>query len=213
MNKDTPPRKRTGPKKGVDWFMVRRAYESDRYSMAEICNSFDLNASSITRHALKEGWVRGGLNAVLTKATEIELTKRVGDKILTPEAVEEAVRNTAEVIKTHRQVSRSGRLLVASLMDQLVIASEERAAIEDEITLETMPDRDPIKRQRMLAAVSLPAHANTLKTLSVAAANFIKLERESFGLDSLKPGEDGGSDEPYDPTKEAATDAYRRMVG
>ena len=205
--------KRTGPRSDIDWFIVRRAYESDNFSLTDIAAKAGIAESSITRRAKKEGWVRGGLNAVLTKATEVELAKRVGDRILTPEAVEEAVKNTAEVIKTHRQVSRAGRSLVATLMNQLLEASERREEIEDEVIRETMGDRDLVKRQRMLDAVSLPGHANTLKTLSVAAANFIKLERESFGLDSLKPGETGGADEPYDPTKEVPSDAYRRMVG
>lgn len=206
-------RKRSGPRADVDWFIIRRAFESDRYSMEEIAARMGVAGTSIARRAKKEGWVRGGLNAVLAKATEEELTKRVGDRILTPEAVEEAVKNTAEVIKTHRLVSRAGRSLVATLMNQLLDASEKREEIEDEVIRETMGDRDLNKRQRMLDAVSLPGHANTLKTLSVAAANFIKLERESFGLDSLKPGESGDADEPYDPTKEVPSDAYRRMVG
>lgn len=151
---------------------------------------------------------------MLSKATEEELVKRVGDLILTTEALEEAAKSTAEVIKAHRSVSRAGRALVSKLMDQLLTATADRPAIGDEIVLETMGDRDLNKRNRMLDAVSLPGHANTLKTLSVAAANFVKIEREAFGLDSGAPPADDPDKRPVSEiTKDMAGEAYRKAVG
>lgn len=204
--------RKSGPRRDVDWFLIRKEFEDTQHSITQIGERFGVAHTSIMRRAKKEGWIRGGLPAAIEAATERELIKRVGEEILTPEAIEEAVRNTAEVIKTHRTVSQAGRALAAKLLAQLLDASENRAEIEDEIFKETMGDRDQFKRNRMLEAVSLPGNANTLKTLSIAAANFIKVEREAFGLDSLAPGTKG-KDEPYDPDKEAASDAYNRLVG
>ena len=101
---DTDPlarRGKTGPRKGLDWFAIRKAYESGNASLSAIAKEFGVDQSSISRRSFGEGWVRGGIKRKLVVLTEAELVKRVGDLVVTPEAVEEAAKTTAEVIRTH----------------------------------------------------------------------------------------------------------------
>lgn len=209
----TPPRtSKRGPRKDVDWFIIRKEFERGTLPLHKIAEQFNVAHTSVSRRALKEGWVRGGVDRRIIVKAEEALIKRVGEVILTPEAIDEAVKTTVEVIRTHRTIAHNGRSLVASLMAHLINDTQRREEIEDEIALETKDDRNPIRRDRMLAAVSLSGHIDALKTLSIAAANFIKIEREAFGLESMSKGGEPVSEAPYDPDKEPASDAYRRMV-
>lgn len=203
-------RAKTGPRKGIDWFAIRKAYESGNAGLIMIAKEFGVDQSSISRKANSEGWVRGGIKRKLVLLTESELVRRVGDLVVTEEAVEEAAKTTADVIRTHRTVAHVGRALVTRIMSQLLSDIDDRETIEGEIV---GSEQNPLRRAQMLAAIALPSHVMALQRVSVAAANFIKIEREAFGLDAMGAGSEGGSEEPYDPTKEGAVDAYRRLVG
>lgn len=215
-------------RKEIDWQAVKKVYESGKSGKAT-AEMFGVDPSLINRKARADGWAGHGEKSrpqppnpkrvnkkkpleQVSEAVQEALVKKIGEVVVTDAAIQEAALTIVQVINTHRAIAQAGRALAFRLVRQLDADSERRAELENMIMEDFAGEDSTLKRDRFMAAVSLGGHAETLKTISVAAANFIKIEREAFNIGDVLPTD--GNRIPLDSVPpEEAQEAYRRMVG
>lgn len=181
-------------RKQIDWEAIEKEYRLGQKSTRTLANEHNISHTVINRKAKAQGWVQDKSKEIREK-TNAALTSfhdNVSSNVSTPtrEDIEVAVQTNVQVIREHRGAIKKGRDLVDLLSTQLDEAAKNREEIEDAIFDETKSSDDGKpdlrRRNRMLKAVSLPAHAGTLRDLSTALKNLISLEREAFNLN--EPG-------------------------
>lgn len=182
-------------RKQVDWEKVEAEYRAGSLSIREIARQYDVSAPRIVQKAKALGWerdlsgsFRGAVNAKLVKETASVNGDVNG--LNARQTVEAAAARGVEVVRGHRQDISVGRSMVALLLGQLHEAATNRDAIEEAIYDETRGDENLQRRNQMLRAVSLPAHAGVVKDLSAALKNLIPLERQAFNLDAAEDPDD-----------------------
>lgn len=181
----------------VDWEAVYRDYRPNILTLAEIGARHGTSEANIRKKAKKEGWARDMAPAIRRAAAKKLLENPGLDGAVSAdgavmvrlnrtdeEIIEESAMTVAEVVRHHRRSIRNATGIAGLLMEQLVVAVQERQVIEDEIHLETAGDRNPARQNLMLRAVSLPTHAGTLKDLTATLKTLVSMEREAFNIDS-----------------------------
>lgn len=166
----------------ADWEAVEREYRTGQLSVREIGRLHGLSHTAISKHARQEGWTQ---NLEARVRAEVA-TRLVSSEVATgnaDQAVDEAANRVIALVREHRQDIGSARQLVASLVAELQDASDSIAEIETAIEAET----DSSRRRLMQKAVSLPARASVIASLSVAMKNLVGMERQAFNLDSDTP--------------------------
>lgn len=163
-------------------------------SMRTLATEFEVNVSNISRRAKKEGWIQDKSQEIKQR-TNAALVAQRGRNTPTQEDIDKAVGTNIEIVTSHRKDIKESRSLVQLFQSQLRNAATNRDEIEGAIIDDTKgPDgenKPEIKRRnRMLKAVSLPAHAGVLKDLSVAQKNLIYLERQAYNLNESGEIED-----------------------
>jgi len=157
-------------------------------SLRILSKEFGPTPAAISKHAKKNGWVRDKSQEVRDKTQAALLTPKVNNMVNapTPEDIDRAVQTNVQVIKSHRKSIGKSQAIVNLLSTQLEDAASNREELEAEAEAEaTKPDGkvDVRKRNRLIKAISLPAHAAVLRDLSTAQKNLIALERQAFNLD------------------------------
>lgn len=192
------------PKRQIDWERIEQEYRAGQLSIGEVARQHGVVTGAIHNRAKRYSWTRN-LAAAVRQAVQAKLvTDGVTDDVTGPhaqEAIERAAVRGVEVVRQHRKDISTGRLIVASLMEELTQASERRDEIEEEVELETAGDRDTKRRNLMLRAVSLPSRAGVIRDLSGAMRNLVGLERQAFSLDvegGSAPGVQNMTDEQID---------------
>jgi hypothetical protein len=186
-------------KRNIDWEAIGKDYRLGQKTLRALADQYKVSHVSIIRKAKKEEWVQDKSEEVRTKtkAALLKATKEATKKATTPtkEDIETAVQTNIEVIRGHRKQIGSGLKIVELLSSQLTQAAEIRDDLTEMVIKETATGGkddgpDYKKRSFMLKAISLPAHAGTLRDLSQAIKNLIPLERQAFGIDdNEKPNE------------------------
>lgn len=177
-------------KRTIDWEAIERDYRAGVESSREIAARHKISETAIRKRAKRDGWER-------------DLTKRVQEKVRTAlvrmevrnsgsqeekarterEIVEDAAHTVVDVVRSHRKDIRASHVVVRTLLAQLTDASEYRETLRDMIESETSGDKHPGRRIAMLKAVSIPAHAGTMRDLATAMARLVVLERQAFNID------------------------------
>lgn len=167
-------------KEPSDWESIEKDYRAGVLSVREIGKRHKVAESTIRKHAKLQDWrrdlsqrVQEQVRAKLVSATEgseAEIVATAADEIV-------------NVVKLHRQDIASGRGIVELLFGQLSEAAMKRGEIEDAIVEDTKDDKTSERRSRMLRAVSLPAHAVTMRDLAQALRHVLVLERQAYSLD------------------------------
>jgi len=175
-----------------DWEAIEREYRIGQKSMRTIADEYGPNASNISRRAKKHGWVQDKSEEVRDK-TSATLIAQQERNTPTREDIEKAVQTNVQVIRGHRQSIGNGLKLVAMFNEQLKDVADNRESYEDEVESETADggkDGKPNyqRRNRLMKAISLPAHASILKDLSFTLKSLIPLERQAFNLDATSTG-------------------------
>lgn len=168
-----------------DWEAIERQYRLGAKSMRMLATEFGVNVSSISRRAKKYGWVQDKTQEVRQR-TKAALVAQQGRNTPTREDVEAQVQTNLIILTEHRADIRNGRQMYDLLIGQLHEAAKNRAEIEEEIIEDTKGSDgkpDLRRRNRMLKAISLPAHAGVLRDLSQSLKNLIPLERQAFSID------------------------------
>lgn len=182
------------PRKQIDWEAIEKDYSLGQKSLRTIADEHDIAHTTIARKAKKEGWVQDKTQEIRQKTQAALVTHQAErtTKRTTPtrDDIDKAVQTNIEIIRTHRADIKKGRELVSLLSQQLDEAARSRDTLEDDIHEETRgilgEKPDAKRRNAMLKAVSIPAHAGVLRDLSVTLKNLIPLERQAFNLD--EPG-------------------------
>lgn len=183
------------PRKIIDWEAIKREYKAGQLSVREIASQFDCSHTGIQKKAKKNGWKRNLIKDVKKEVARKTVARvaNLNDTATDDEIIEAAAERGAEVESVHRKDIQQSQSLVRLLQGQLIEAATNRDEIEDSIYDETKgKDGSPTqtkKRNRMLRAVSLPAHATVLRDLSVAQKNLIYLERQAWNLNESADGE------------------------
>lgn len=192
-------------KRPIDWEAIEREYRAGQMSLRAIGLDHGITEGAIRKRAKAQGWdrdltekVREAVRTKLVRDEGTQAHERVPDR----DAIETAAQRGASVVREHRKDIKRGRNLASILFDQLASAIDHRPELEDAIWDETVGDKKPDRRNFMLKAVSLPAHATALRDLSTALKNFVPLERQAFNLDAQ---EREGQDDPL----QGLTDALR----
>lgn len=190
-------------KEKTDWEAIERAYRAGILSIREIAKLHKVSDTAIRKKAKAEGWERD-LTAKVQEKVRSELVRssvRTDDaqtKQTEREIVEGAAATVVEVVRSHRKDISTGRNIVGLLMEQLTDAALYRDKLEDIIEDETKVDEADEKksvdsklrrRAALMKAVSIPAHASTVRDLSTAMKNLVALERQAFNIadDSAPP--------------------------
>lgn len=98
------------------------------------------------------------------------------------EVVEIAARAIVQVVREHRGAIQAGQQMVGMLLGQLQDAAGSRDELEEEIEVMTADDTNGKRRDKLMKAVSLPAHASVIKDLATAMKHLVGLERQAFGI-------------------------------
>jgi len=179
-------------RKNADWEAIEREYRTGQLSIRELGRKHAVSDTAIRKRAKTYGWQQD-LTARVKEKVRNDLVR---DSVRTPDArtdkeiVDAAAATAVEVVRSHRKDIGGTRLLFGALAEQLKCAVQNRDDLEAVITDETKEDSNTKRRQAMLKAISLPAHAGVLRDLTAALKNIVSLERQAFNLDA-----DGGASE------------------
>ena len=185
------------------WDTIYKEYRTATYSDAELARRHGCSRKAIQKRVAKEGWTRDISKAVgeIVRAKLIKEDAKVAGTVAgrnagdETEQVELAAETRTNVVKLHRKDVAKSQSLVQLFQGQLYEAATKRDEIEETIVDETKSEEGKAEQKRrnmMLKAVSLPAHAGVLRDLSVAQKNLIYLERQAYNLDDT----DGSDDAP-----------------
>jgi hypothetical protein len=170
---------KTMARSSADWESVEREYRAGQLSVREIGRLHGVSHTAIAKCARKEGWTRD----LAARVREEVATRLVSSEVAAEQAVDDAATRVIALVREHRQDIRSARQLVATLVAELQDASDNISEIEDAIEAE--PDSN--RRRMMQKAVTLPARASVIASLSTALKNLVGLERQAFNMDSDTP--------------------------
>lgn len=197
------PSKTKAPKAPVDWESIERHYRAGLMTVREIARQGGVSHTMVGKRAKESGWTRD----LTARVREAVATGLVATSVANPaeerrterEIVEQAATTVIQLVREHRKEIRSLRAMGATLLDQLVDAAGNREEMEALIHADTAgADEEPSGAQRaeqsrrnaMLKAVALPAHAGVLKALSDVMKAVVPLERAAFSVDEPPPSKD-----------------------
>lgn len=170
-------------RKVVDWEAVEREYRAGQLSVREIGRQFGVSHVGINKKAKAEGWSRD-LAAKVRQEIRNRLVTGPVTTVNAKEAVETAAARGVELVRQHSAILARANAIIAKQLDELDGEGDVIAEIEAEIEIETAGDRNTVRRNAMLKAVSLPSRAATVRELSQALKNVIPLERQAHNLDT-----------------------------
>lgn len=167
----------------TDWEAIEREYRTGQLSIREIARLYGITHPAIVAKAAKHGWTRDLSAQVRREARARLVTGEVTETVTNAELVNAAANRAVAVVKDHRVLLKTGRMLIGRLVQELIETTEKQEEIGEAIEAETNDDRDSRRRTQMLRAVSLPARAATMRDLSAAMKNVVQMERLSYALD------------------------------
>ena len=182
-----------GKARAIDWEAIEREYRAGQLSVSEIGRQHGLSHTAINKRAKAQGWTRDLTERVRKEVSTLLVSEGVSSEGLR-ETVKEAAARVVQLVREHRADIRLNREAVKKLLDDLHLAVDHRAEIEEEIEADTeiegteesrASDREKLKRRgRMLAAVALPSNAQVANQLASALKTLVALERQAFALEA-----------------------------
>ncbi len=177
----------------VDWASIEKDYKAGIMTISAIARDAGISATAISLHAKRRGWKRTLVHKVRRKTTEAVLRSLNEQDEMThtdssgiqraplDEAaiIDLAVRTQVEVIRDHRKAAGAGRSLTYRMLDELDATTSNINQLADEINDST---DDGKRRAAMMKAISLPSRAATMRDLATAAAKWVAVERQAFGI-------------------------------
>ena len=140
-------------KPASDWDRIEQEYRAGEASIRETADRYEVSEAAIRKRAKKDGWDRAEVK--VRKVRTFGPEPRV--RTLEPQPVPEAA-----------VIAERGRGLIARMLDELDAVTTYEGELEELIEGETDDDRSGKRRDSMLAAISLPGRAKTLKELATA---------------------------------------------
>lgn len=213
-----------GKKAATDWEAIEREYRAGMLSIAEIARQHDVTHPAILKRAKKLGWKRD-----LSEKVRSEIATRLVTEGLQGQrdavTIEQAAERGVAIVREHRKDICTARTVASNLLEELRSASQSVEELEDLIfehteapdgRVETKAEESARLRRRdkMLAAVALPARSQTLNNLANALKTVISLERQAFNIDENgKAPPDGSDAEPVNVNlSDASLARLQRLV-
>jgi hypothetical protein len=195
-----------------DWEAIERDWRPRILTNRELSRLHGPSEGAIRKRAIQYGW-----KPDLTK----KIKDKVNDRLANPEEaaktdaeiVDLAAATVVQVVRSHRKQITRGMEAVDCLLGQLTDDAVHRdkieAFIEEQTAIEDDDDegdkkRKLAKRDRMMKAINLGAHASVAVNLTNALKNLITLERQSFNLDQEQEGEKGSYEDRLKGLAESA---------
>lgn len=135
------------------WDRIEQEYRAGEVSIRETADRHEVSEAAIRKRAKKEGWTRPETKVRTVRTPMPTLRERPAEPVPTPDAA---------------AIAERGRGLVARMLDELDAVTTHEGELEELIEEETEGDRSGKRRDGMLAAISLPGRAKTLKELATA---------------------------------------------
>jgi uncharacterized protein YbcI len=176
-----------------DWGAIEVEWRAGALPVRQIAANHGITHPTILGHFKRRGILRGTLkHNIQAKADALvarAMTAEPGE--LSEEmTVEAEARIQARVRLAHRQVINRCRVLVTQLAQELEDATEHKALVE-QMREALMDDASDDAKQSMESAwrriMSLPARANTAKTLVETMRVLIDKEREAYSIGEGPP--------------------------
>jgi hypothetical protein len=164
-------------KKVIDWKGIEKDYRAGKTSIRQIAEWYAVSEGAIRKRAKANNWSRmiradaAADTGAFQKLDFVPLIKKPEDA---------------------KTITREGKGLAVRMLSELMATTTQVDELEDMIISECAGDRDARRRTGMLRAVDLPARANTLKTLALAAKAFAEYEK----ADSKAPDADAPTATP-----------------
>lgn len=180
----------------ADWIAIERDYRTGQFSNRELGRIHGVSDVAVLKRARKYEWKKDVAPAVAQEISARLATDAVSGTVSaanTKEIIDAAAARGVEIVRGHRVTIQRGQALVNLLFGQLEEAATMRADIEEMIENETAGDEDTKRRNMMLKAVSLPAHAGVIKDLGNALGKLVFLERQAFNIDGRGAGDQGAN--------------------
>lgn len=166
-------------------------------NVSQIAKKHEVDYFVVYRLSKKMGNAADLHDAIVSRFNKEVVQTHIANNANDSVVVEENARALLEIARGHsKQVGRA-RDIATSLMADLENTIANREAIEDDIIADTAADKSPVRRTRMLNAVSLPANMKTLADLSGALKTLISLEREILNIKNTDADEGRQSLEDY----------------
>jgi hypothetical protein len=137
----------------IDWGRIELEYLAGEASIREIADRYEISDTAIRKRAKAHGWVRA---------------VRKAQPVRTREPKPRVPRPATEPVPDAAAIAERGRGLVARMLDELDATTTHQGELEEMIEVETADDRSALRRDGMLAAISLTGRAKTLKELATA---------------------------------------------
>lgn len=191
-------------RRAIDWEAIEREYRAGQLSVSEIGRQYGVSHTAINKRAKKENWHRD-LSGAVRKEVSARLVSEEVSGSTARAAIETAAARGVEVVRQHRDAIGRGRDLTIRLLDELSVTTTNVGELEEMIEEATSSEKNPKRRDAMLRAIALPSRAGVIKDLSMAAKNWVALERQAFNLDE-------GAGDPGDPaTKSDVRSALKQL--
>lgn len=177
----------------TDWEAIEKLYRAGILSIRAIAKLHEVSDTAVRKRAEADSWQRD-LTAKVNEKVRTELVRsevRASNNAnpqTEREIVDSAAATVVHVVREHRRDISTGRGIVNLLMSQLVDVVGQRNDVEELIDQECAADKTTERRTKLMKAVSIPAHAGTVRDLSVAMKNLVYLERQAFNIaDGAEP--------------------------
>lgn len=199
----------------ADWESIEKHYRAGVLSVREIAKLYEITEGAIRKKAKEKAWERDLTAKVQQKARDelvrnaVRTAHEKADGVRTErDIIEQAAMTVVQVVREHRKSIATGRTIAGLLMEQLMEAANQRAELEAIVEEVTAEDATRERYNKLMRAVSLGAHAGTLKDLSTAVKNYVGLERQAFNVPDAPEPEPPAADSP---TAKAVTDGFETL--
>lgn len=184
-------------KKQIDWEAIERDYRAGIKSLRVIATQHQITDGAIRDRAKRYSWqrdltekVRKAARAQLLRGATQSDTTQATTRVPSPQKEEEIVNEAAEVqvaiIREHRKDIARGRRLTLRLMDELDATTSHLGELS-----QLIESSDGSAAKKALDKIaSLSSRVGALFNLSVAAKNWMGMERQAFNINDDFDGDD-----------------------
>jgi hypothetical protein len=176
----------------IDWEKIEAEYRAGQFSVSEIARQNGVSHTAINKRAKRDGWERD-LAPKVRQRVSARLVSEGVSAATARETIELAAERDVQIVREHRAVIGRGRNLTLRMLDELDASTTKIGDLEALIEADTEGDESARRRDGMMKAISLPSRAGTLKDLSMAAKNWLALERQAFNIDDNGTGDQSAS--------------------
>jgi hypothetical protein len=160
-------------KESPNWIGIEAQYRLGLLSNVQIAQNYGITEGAIRKMAKKYRWVKDLSSQVREKVRDKLVRAEIrGTNVPDEQIVEQAATRAFEIVQLHRKDVAKQREIAAKLLEEL----------ENNPTTAIVVGKGE-NQSTIAVPVSLKERSEILRNLSQAAARYIMLERQAFGID------------------------------